>query len=69
MTTYERLEELKAAELELTGAHDTYNRVEAELVTLIGEYVMGAEVSCTTYGPGHIVAYKGTTLELTNDRG
>ena len=63
MTTYERLEEIKtAAELTLDNAHDTYYKAEAELADLIGDYVMGAEVRCTAHGPGHIVAYKGTTL-------
>jgi hypothetical protein len=64
MTTYERLEEIKnAAELTLDNAHDTYCKAEAELVDLIGDYVMGAEVSCQTLGSGHIVAYKGTALD------
>jgi hypothetical protein len=64
MTTYERLEEIRnAAELTLVNAHDTYYEAEAELAALIGDYVMGAEVSCQTYGPGHIVAHKGTTLD------
>ncbi len=64
MTTYERLEEIKnAAELTLNNAHDTYYEAEAELVDLIGDYVMGAEVRCTAHGPGHIIAYKGTTLD------
>lgn len=64
MTTYERLEEIKnAAELTLDNAHDTYYKAEAELVDLIGDYVMGAEVRCTAHGPGHIVVYKGTTLD------
>lgn len=63
MTTYTRLEEIKATELTLDNAHDTYNNVENELVKLIGDYVLGAEVSCQTLGFGHVVAYKGTTLD------
>lgn len=64
MTTYERLEAIKTStELTLDNAHDTYNKVELELAQLIGEYVLGAEVSCQTYGPGHVVAYSGTTLD------
>lgn len=31
MTTYTRLEEIKATELTLDNAHDTYNNVENEL--------------------------------------
>ena len=62
MTTYERLEEIKAIELPLDNAHDTYNKVESELVNLIGDYIIGTEVSCLTFGFGHVVAYKGTTL-------
>jgi hypothetical protein len=64
MTTYERLEEIKNnTEIDLATAHDTYNKVELELAKLLGEYVLGAEVSCQTYGPGHVVAYSGSTLD------
>lgn len=64
MTTYERLETIKTeTELTFDTAHDTYNNVETKLVNLIGDYVIGTEVSCTAYGPGHIIAYKGTTLD------
>lgn len=63
MTTYERLETIKTTELTLDTAHDTYNKAEAELVGLVGDYAMGAEVRGTTLGFGHIVNFYGTTLD------
>ncbi len=64
MTTYERLEEIKN-NLTLTAenARETYTKAEAEIANLIGSYVIGAEVSCQAYGYGHVIAYKGTTLD------
>jgi hypothetical protein len=64
MTTYERLNELKAnfnAEQETTK--EVYLETEAELVKLLGEYIDKAPVSCKLYGNGKVVAVTGNTLE------
>lgn len=64
MTIYERLEEVKTNyELKLENARETYYQAEAQLVDLVGNYVIGAEVSCQAYGPGRVVAFKGTALD------
>lgn len=64
MTIYERFEEIKdTTELRLENAKNTYLNAEQELLGLVGDYVMGAEVYSTLYGPGHIISYKGETLD------
>ena len=64
MIIYERFKEIKdTTELRLEGAKDTYYKAESALVDLVGNYVVGAEVISTLYGPGHIISYKGTTLD------
>jgi hypothetical protein len=62
MNIYERLAEIDTA-LEVENAKEVYYQREAELVKLVGDSVYGAEVSCRDYGPGHVVAYKGTALD------
>lgn len=64
MSIYERIEELKGTiDLDMETAAELYNEREAEFVELIGNYVIGAEVECQAYGPGHIISYSGTTLD------
>jgi hypothetical protein len=64
MTTYERINEIKNnADLRIENAAEAYAQAELELVNLVGDYAVGAEVSCKAFGPGHINAYTGTTLE------
>lgn len=63
MATFEKLAELKTIELEATTAQDTYNKVESELVELVGNYVIGAGVNCLALGNGTIISYSGKTLE------
>ena len=63
MTIYERLETLKdTSDFELETAHDTYNKKELELASLVGDYLIGNEASCLTYGTGKVVGYEGTNL-------
>lgn len=64
MTIYERFEEIKnTTELKLENAKDTYYQAELALANLVGDYVLGAEVACKAYSPGHIISYSGTTLD------
>ncbi len=65
MTIYEKIEQLKnTTNLDLDNYQDTYAKTEAELVSLIGEYIIGAEIAHQTYGLGKIVSYhKSRTLD------
>lgn len=63
MAIFEKLAELKTIELEATTAQDTYNKVESELVELVGNYVIGSGVHCLALGDGTIVSYSGNTLD------
>ena len=63
MTIFEKFETLKdTTDFEITTAHDTYNKKELELVSLVGEYLIGTEASCITYGTGKVVGYEGASL-------
>ena len=63
MTIYERFEEIKnETELTLDNAREAYYKAEATLVELVGDYVVGAEVTCV-HGSGHITKYSGTALD------
>ena len=64
MTTYERINEIKNnADLRIENAEEAYTKAELELANLIGDYVIGAAVSCKAYGSGRITAYTGTSIE------
>jgi hypothetical protein len=63
MDTYEKIEELKTIELKLEKAKDTYFEAEKALVDLVGEYVLGAEISSKLYGTGHIISYYGPRFD------
>lgn len=63
MTIYERLETLKdTSDFVLETAHDTYNKKELELAGLVGDYLIGNEASCLTYGTGKVISYEGSSL-------
>ena len=62
MTINERLAEIQTA-TRIENAKDTYYQAEAELVNLVGDYVMNREVRCTAFGPGKVTAYRGTALD------
>ena len=64
MTTMEKINELKANfAVEQEPTKEVYLQTEAELVSTIGEYIIGAEMLCSIYGTGKLVAYSGTTIE------
>jgi hypothetical protein len=62
MTTYEKLNQI-TTDLAFENAPEEYNKKEADLVAIVGEYVLGNEVICQTYGTGKIVNFDGPTLE------
>ena len=66
MTINERINEIKATELKLEDAKNTYYEAEAQLVDLVGTYVLGRELTWMPYGSGKIMAYSGTALDNIN---
>lgn len=64
MTTLERINELKANfAVEQETTKEVYLQTEAELVNVVGEYIIGAEMLCNAYGTGKLMAFSGTTIE------
>ena len=62
MKIYERLAEIDTT-LEAQTAKEVYEQKEAELIKLVGDYSLGAEMSCPGSGFGHVVAYRGNTFD------
>ena len=62
MNIYERIAEIDTT-LEAETAKEVYSQREAELIKIVGDSAMGAEISCSAYGFGHIVGYRGTALD------
>lgn len=64
MTYFEKINEMKnAIEFDFDSAKEQYLEAEANMVSLFGDYIKGAEVSCKTYGTGKVVNTSGTTIE------
>ena len=64
MTYYERINEMKnTIALDLENAREAYFKTEAELASLIGDYIKGAQVESKAFGTGKVINAQGTTLE------
>ena len=64
MTYFETINEMKnTINLDLENAYEAYSKTEAELASLIGEYVKGAQVESKALGTGKVINAQGTTLE------
>lgn len=64
MSYFETINEMQNGinkETQLTK--ETYLETEAKIVAAVGEYILGADVSCVKYGEGKVVAYTGDTVE------
>lgn len=64
MSYFEIIDEMQNGindEMQLT--REAYLETEAKIVKAIGDYIVGAEVSCSKYGEGKVVAYTGDTVD------
>lgn len=63
MTYYERIDELRATNLDADNMLTTYLEVEAALANLLAEQLMSAEITSAKYGTGRVTETAGHNLE------